>query len=1041
MKKKLLVIIALLTTLIYTVKLMLKYEEEIRSDHIIVKTVEDESRPLIERMPYETLKEQSENWTYDFKTGKRYFIRINANGKPDTLFLKGVNLGVAVPGKFPAEFSLSYNQYLDWLIEIGNMHANVIRLYTILPPDFYKALLYYNEHYARQPLYVLHGVWAKIPPEHNYFDTNYTKEFLHEIKDVIDVIHGRAKLEPRPGKAFGVYAADISSYVAGLILGREWEPDAVYQTIRKNARINRYNGTFISLPHGNPMEIWLAQMLDFAVQYETQTYAMQRPVSFVNWLPLDPMFHNSEFIENKKVREYDNDLMQVDFTRFNATDLFKAGLYATYHVYPYYPDFIYLDEKYRNARRNGLSDHYFAYLKDLKNHTQGMPLIIAEYGLPTSRGISHFAPSDYNQGGHGETDQAVKSLKLTRDIVEAGCAGAIYFEWIDEWFKHNWLVMDFEIPFEDRKLWHNMENPEQNFGIIAMETQKHRIDGNPDDWKNIPASAEHNENRIFVDADPTYFYLAAQLNHFDFDKHNLYIAIDTYDKEKGDHKLPFANTYFSRGFEFLVQIHNPDSAKILVDKPYSVFTDIYNDHIPVYASKPNENGQFIDELMLVNRKRESLTGEVFDSIINNRSPLQFGESFDPSVSHADWYWNPDKHFLEIRLDWHLLNVSDPAKKYVLDDRPGTRQIEASQTEGFHLIYFITDKKNHILQQIPASGYAFFTWDNWSQPFYSSRPKPLYDSLKNYFARLRPVYPPSHTKISAKTEITDFKDGKAGAVSLVFPGGYFSQYQYAFPLLEKYRLYACFGMDINLSENQAYNDMAPGHKIKKTGKLQFLNMHKRGQYIAPEIHSKTTRNFLIKEPFTGKFPSTILYENVKTHYKSGTFYLPVQAGKKQYPENQKSAGHLIDASRLDPIRLDSLLRQNKRGWTILLYPQIIKNPAENIQAGKISYKNFRRQIRLVRNSGYWIAPPGEIFRYMLEKQSTRIRLKDFDNFDIIELDTEPAYDFGIPLTVKYFTPASKVRINGSVADGFYENRKGYILLSIKPGQKVKIEKFQ
>ncbi len=1040
MKKKFLVILFLIAALSYTVYLMLEYEEEIRSDHIIVKTVEDESRPLLERLPYEALKDQSDEWTYRFKTGKRYFIHYDLNGNPDTIFLKGVNLGVAVPGKFPAEFSLSFDQYLDWLIQIGNMHANVIRLYTILPPDFYKALNYYNEHYARQPLYVLHGVWAKIPPKHNYFDPVYTNEFMHEIKDVIDVIHGNAVLKPKPGKASGTYATDISPYVAGLLLGREWEPDAVYQTVRKNSQQNHYNGVFISLPRGNPMEVWLARMLDFAVQYETQTYQTQRPVSFVNWLPLDPMYHNSEFIENKKVREYDNDLMQVDFSRFHATGLFKAGLYAAYHAYPYYPDFIYLDKKYRNATRNGISDHYFAYLKDLKNHNQGLPLVIAEYGLPTSRGISHFAPSDFNQGGHSETGQAVKSLKLTRDILRAGCGGAVYFEWIDEWFKHNWLVMDFEIPFEDRKLWHNMENPEQNFGIIAMESKKIQIDGQTDDWKPLKP-LENTGGKIFAAADPTYFYIAAQLDNVDWSQNNVYIALDTYDKEKGDHRLPFSGKTFERGFEFLVQFQNPDHAKILVDEPYSVFTDIYNDYIPVYASKPNANGRFIDELMLVNRKRESLTGEIFDSIINNRSPLQSGFSQNPSTSNADWYWNPQKKFLELRLDWHLINVSDPAKKYVLDDKPQTKKIEASQTDGFRFILFITDKQNHIVQQIPQSGYAFFTWENWDQPAYTSRPKPLYDSLRNYFARLKPNVKIPEDQPLEKPEITPFKDGKTGAVSILFPEGDYSSYQLAFPLLEKYHLQGCFGMDVALKESQAFTVFENHKKIKKNGRLQFLSMHKKGQCITPAVFPSQNKRKNITEPFTGKPPSAILYKNsIKFQTPGAAYPLPFTPPENPHYRKKDLDAWLYDASALTPAKLDSLLRQNRNRWTVLYYGQIIKNSKDSLNPGTLDYENFRRQIRLTRNSGYWIAPAGEIYRYLTERKHARIHRQSFKNFDLIEISTGLSPEFNVPLTLKYPLKASKIKVSGSSADGFYENRVGYVLLQIKPGQQVKIEKF-
>ncbi|MBL0107359.1 MAG: hypothetical protein IPP52_08745 [Ignavibacteria bacterium] len=147
------------------------------------------------------------------------------------------------------------------------------------------------------------------------------------------------------------------------------------------------------------MEVWLAGMMDFTVHYETQIYEEQRPVSFVNWLPTDPMYHNSEFIENKKVREYDNDIESIDFRKFYSTDLFKAGIFASYHAYPYYPDFVYLDKKYTTAvNAAGNKDNYYGYLKDLKENCTDMPLLITEYGVPSSRGNSHYSTFRISSG-------------------------------------------------------------------------------------------------------------------------------------------------------------------------------------------------------------------------------------------------------------------------------------------------------------------------------------------------------------------------------------------------------------------------------------------------------------------------------------------------------------------------------------------------------------------------------------------------------------------------------------------------------------------
>ena len=527
MQRKFIVILILIGLLGYTVYEMLQYEQFIRSEKVIKEYIEDENIPLINQPSEGDLQRLAEEVNYYFQTSGDVFKALKFSNENKTLewdsfILKGVNLGVALPGKFPAEFSMTMEDYLGWLKLIGKMNANTIRTYTILPPDFYKAFAQYNLMHEDKPLYLMQGVWAIVPESHNYLDESYTRIIQKEIVDVIDVLHGHAVLSTKKGKAHGVYSTDVSRYVSGILLGREWEPNGVIKT-NQQSDIHRFQGNFIGVHDASPMEAWLAQMMDFMIMYETLTYNMQHPVSFVNWLPLDPLFHNTEFIENEKVREYDNDLEAVDFMKFHASPSFFPGIFAAYHAYPYYPDFVYLNPKYAQfSNKNETPNNYAGYLNDLKTHHRGMPLIIAEYGLPSSRGNSHQTPLGLDQGGHDELSHAHLNSSLTRDIFESGCAGAIYFEWADEWFKHNWLVMDFEVPFENRKLWHNMENPEQNFGILALESEKKVLDGLIDDWK----LAKHNAESMYTEADPSYFYIMAQMKDLDFKNKNIYFAID-----------------------------------------------------------------------------------------------------------------------------------------------------------------------------------------------------------------------------------------------------------------------------------------------------------------------------------------------------------------------------------------------------------------------------------------------------------------------------------------------------------------------------------
>jgi hypothetical protein len=1058
MRGKYLFILFLLALLVFTVYKMMQFESHIREERQVKLFVEDESKPLLSKLSDEEITEAATNSDYYFIADGDFFRELKTSYREDKqvntwdgLFLKGVNMGVAVPGKFPAEFSLSFDEYLSWIRMIGEMNANIIRLYTILPPEFYEAFAYYNLHYNDKPVYLMQGVWAEVPESENYYDPDFIHEFEKEIIDVIDVIHGNAVLKEHPGKASGVYSTDVSRNVAAILLGREWEPGSVFKTNKIN-KIDRYNGDFVSMNNGNAMEAWLAKIMDFTVLYETQLYRFQRPVSFVNWLPLDPMYHNTEIIENSRVREYDNDLEAIDFIKFQTTDLFQPGIFAAYHAYPYYPDFIYLQDSYsKPAGIDSVKGAYYNYLVDLKQHNQGMPLVIAEYGLPSSRGNSHVEPSGFNQGGHSEAEQAELSLQLTRDIIGANCAGAIYFEWIDEWFKHNWLVMDFEQPEDDRKLWHNMENPEQNFGILALENKIKTIDGSLNDWKDISFSGQKTD--LAFNADASYFYLASVLPGFDPENQNLYIAIDTYDREKGDHKLPFSDKVFPNGFEFLVSLNSYDSAFILVDEPYSVFTDIYNNYVPVYASKENVNGDFIHELMLTNRSRTSLTGEKTDSVMVDRGRLLFGKSSDPRYSNADWYYDRGSHIMELRLDWALLNVSSPAKRFVLDDKAGTGAIEYIATDAFKIVVFITDKQDHVIEQFPADEPLSYIWEGWDTPAYTARLKPVYFTLRDYFKDL--TINQQDRKLPSDNEsfrITGFFENKEGAISISFDNASYSQYEYGLPVLNKYGMSAGFGVIPGLLENSPrVTDLQDDARMKRLSIREVKEMaidHEIALQALPGEKPDDSQFFLLGEKSESKIYT--LHSDV-VHGQGARPHSPVFI-RKISPrdlsnESFDGVNYTLSGVSFSQQELDHLLADQKGKWTLFVYHHLYDNPAEiphmqgELEASRLftQISDYEQQLRLYRNSNYWIASESDIFRYLKEKMESSVVTEKYQNMIFLKvINRLDADKFDMPLTIEFKSAARFIRVEGSETDGIYSGKNGSYLFNVMPNREIVIE---
>ncbi|HRZ41263.1 MAG TPA: hypothetical protein P5228_01010 [Bacteroidales bacterium] len=1006
MKIRYLIIAALILLLGFVVVEMLRLEDRIRQRRVVEVILEDETKPLLENLPPERLAQMADSSSTWFIADGDYFSALHTRLEGGTkvqrweqLFMKGVNMGVALPGKWPTEFGATYQQYLNWLIQIGRMNANTIRTYTILPPDFYRALAWYNLHFENRKLYLLQGVWAEEPPDGNYANAAFTREFLKEIRDAIDVVHGNSVRQPRKGHADGIYTADVSRYTIGWALGREWEPYSVTKTNR-NDTITLPYGVFIDVLDGTPMEQWLAGLMEFTARYETQKYYTQRPISFVNWLTLDPMHHNRELGAD--------DLENVDIEKFSATQLFRPGVFASYHVYPYYPDFIFLEEKYHNTlNHKGKADNFLAYLNDLKRHQQGMPLVIAEYGVPTSRGNAHQTPFVYRHGNYTEKQQADLTVLMTEDIQQSGCAGAICFEWIDEWFKNNWMVMELEQPQERRHLWHNVENPEQNYGILAMENRTRIIDGQPNDW-----GRKLNKPFIASAADPTWVYLAVNMPGIDFSRHNLYIAIDTYDKNLGEFRIPFLNATLSRGAEFLVKLTDTVGSEVMVDNPYSVYYDRTKPGRPGYRSVKNSDGIFLKQYMLSNPPIVDVLGDTSKRMMHDRGALRFGNMLMPAASDASFYWTKDG-FLELRLGWQVLNVGDPSSRLVLDGKNRNGEIQVRETDGFHLMFFLTDKQNRPVKGFPNREKHRITWDKWEVPIYTTRQKPVYNTLAEAFRRLGPLPAGEITPVEKnhRFDLCEFYRGKEGAVTFAFDGRCYSQFSQALPMLKKYHLHATF------SKTYYGPSSRGGTHYLQLMQEEFDSLARAGHEVRPD------------GPWVQQ--------------QNGAEVIATLPWKPQHPFYRVFSDSLPDLHQAD-----SILQGGKGTWTIFLLRHVFEPKTKSYDnlihlAGKevqvVSPGYFEKLIRLGRNTQFWVAPFNQVANYRYVVERSKIVKSGYNNMQFITLSNALPNTFNQqPITVKYSGPARIIRVSGSASDGTFRVRGGVLFLDLWPNREATLE---
>ena len=661
------------------------------------------------------------------KTQGKNFLVYDEKGYWKKMFVAGVNLGSAKPGSYPGELAITKQEYLRWFQYISDMNANTIRVYTLMMPVFYEALREFNET-ALNPLYLMQGVYNNEADIAQYQDAyaqdgKIKADFNADIKRAVDIIHGNATLEKLPGNAGGVYKADVSQYVIGWILGIEWDSGFVISTNVNHPLLNNYDGTYVKTNNASPFEAFLAEAADTAVTYETLRYKEQRPVAICNWVTTDPLSHPNE--PNPK-----EDAVSVDVEHLLAKSGFEAGFFASYHIYPYYPDMFSYEVNYQQG---GNKNTYAAYLKELDAY-HSVPVLIAEVGIPASRGIAHEnILTGFNQGNVEESEQGRMLASLIGDIKFEGCMGALIFSWDDEWFKTTWNTMDLDLK-DSRAYWLDYQTNEQNFGLLAFDPGETAtaatVDGDVSEWKENDLVAQSGDTKLYVKSDEEFVYL--KVNIADFNHDTLYIPIDTITNQGN---TVYKGINLSMGADFMLVISGRDNSNLLVDPYYDVTYYEYGISKTLIARNPEyentDTGKYVTITQVLNRALSiPQTGQTVPFSTFDAGKLRYGNA-NPNSSSYDslsdiFYGNG---CVEIRIPWLLLNVMDPSSKKIIGNMYQNQGIQAQDVEGFTF---------GIASQTGSIGIGRYTWQKWEQPTYHERLKKSYFIMKNYFATLPSV---------------------------------------------------------------------------------------------------------------------------------------------------------------------------------------------------------------------------------------------------------------------------------------------------------------
>jgi hypothetical protein len=564
-------------------------------------------------------------------------------GHGDVDFWSGVNLGSTTPGHSPGELAISREEYRRWFTQMGQMGVHTLRVYTIHPPAMYEELAAYNRAHRDAPIYLVQGVY--LPDEsylrtHDLFAAGPTAAMTAELRDASAAVHGDLTRAPRTGRADGTWTADVSPWVAAWIVGVEWDGYATRDSDARNAAKPLHRGRyFANTADASPTERWLAARMDELATSEAAR-GVSAPIAFVNWPTTDPLRHPAEPLTSE-------DAVGVDAGHVLPTRAWPGGTFASFHAYPYYPDFLRHQPAYAKA-----GDPYLAYLLDLKRHfAPRMPLLVSEFGVPSSLGSAHVGTKGRDQGDHSEQEALAMDAAMLRSFADAGLAGGLLFSWADEWFKFTWNTISRQsvVDGERRSVWHDPLTNEQHFGLLAQDPT--RV------GQRVPWESRTGVQRVALDHDESYVHLT-----IDLEKPPTAPVRVGFDVVPGGLALPGGATRTAGVDDYAVTVDpSSQTATMVVD---AAIDPVRLDGLPAGSVPAAAADGWSLERLTVNRAL------VLPST-GRHTPAEFLEvgrlrrgSWDPASGGFDdrATWQLDGRRVTLRLPWSMLGLGDPSSK-------------------------------------------------------------------------------------------------------------------------------------------------------------------------------------------------------------------------------------------------------------------------------------------------------------------------------------------------------------------------------------------
>ena len=656
-----------------------------------------------------------QNNTYFVKTDKED-IYISKDNKWQKFNIIGVNLNSIKPGNFSNDKVITEEEYLDWITIIDNMGANCIKVPDIMDNNFYNALYKFNQD-KKDPIYVIQGIYFDEVDLKNGKDIQseeIEEKFKKHIKLIIDSIHGNS-FDLNEDIENEYYNTNISDYLIGYTLGIEFASnDLIYTELINNKE--SYNGKyFYTNNDASSFESYIAKMADYLVEYEYKQYKEQKLVGFIGSSNNYKELNSSNQNEDNSIKDY------INPNNINSKGKLKTGIFASYNLYP----------SYTNMNEN--QDNIEEYVNELKN-THKIPIIIGEYGVPSSRNSADFN-TDTNKGYINEQEQGEILVDTYRTINDANIAGSFIFELQDSWQRTSWNTKELKI-LDRAPYWSDAQDYSQNFGLIAFDPSqadsKLYPDEKIDEWENKNIINKNEDISLSMRSDEKYLYFMLKSEDtINLDKQDIYVYLDI-TPNSGSTKSSQLNLNFDKPVDFIIEIKDRENAKVLVHEYYNYFS--LNQNKKEYQKRPDlisvqsdmdefspiyietSPRMYVEDLKKIVESKKIETGKL---VHGNSNPLN--ENYN---SASDFYVGND--YIEIRVPWSLLNFMDPSTKQIMDDI--YKYFSAKPMIINEINVGVTIKENEEIKEKLDS--TKFKLNSWIKPNYHQRLKKSYYIIKD-----------------------------------------------------------------------------------------------------------------------------------------------------------------------------------------------------------------------------------------------------------------------------------------------------------------------